>query len=317
MAQNTTTTGFYSNEQWINTLSARSRLDITNPVEVFRFVFKQLPGQVKVYPTENYYYFRFIHNATEYAGNIRFAPDLRDQGKVFFIYFKTTTEWLEDEKDNSVLIEPQHGAIIKKAGHLAYQITVGGKKVLFQLNDLSAVRPPADVINKDEVFIGPVFDESGIRFFLLFDQQHKTFHYVLDETIPVNDELVKIDQTTQMLLGRRTGFAFYSTPGKQRKTLVGVFGPNAQVNNYYDGPFDQLPDNFIKGNTLYDAIKLADPTYKEPMDRFGNSLKGQNRYLIAPYMEYQRVEDLVKAEKCAVTKKPAIIYQCYKNTDME
>ena len=31
----------------------------------------QLPERVKVYPTENYYYFGFLHDGIRYAGNIR------------------------------------------------------------------------------------------------------------------------------------------------------------------------------------------------------------------------------------------------------
>lgn len=307
--------GLYTNEQWINALSAPARLDITNSVEVFRFVFSQLPKNVTVYPTENYYYFRFYHGGVEYAGNMRFAPELRDEGKIYFIYFKATSEWLEEPKDNFVTIGPGHGVTIKKSKRLVYTVELDGKEVVFQLNDLSAVRPPDGLLRKAETFLGPVFDESGIRFFLLFDHRLKQFHYVLDETVPVNDELVKTEGLKQTLIGRRTGFAYYTRPGEMRKTLVGVFGPNAQVNNYYDGPFDQLPDNFIKGNALRDAIKLADPEYNEPMDRLGNSLKGESRYLIAPYMDYQIIDELAAAEKCAISKKPAVIYSCFKNMD--
>ena len=35
---------------------------------VFAFVLGQLPERVQVYPTENYYYFGFIHNGVRYQG---------------------------------------------------------------------------------------------------------------------------------------------------------------------------------------------------------------------------------------------------------
>ncbi|MCF6275639.1 MAG: isocitrate lyase/phosphoenolpyruvate mutase family protein, partial [Robiginitomaculum sp.] len=130
LAGNNRAAGLYTNEQWINALSARTGLDITNSVEVFRFVFSQLPKNVTVYPTENYYYFRFYHGGVEYAGNMRFAPGLRDEGKIYFIYFKATSEWLEEPNDNFVTIGPDHGVTIKKSKRLVYTVELDGKEVV-------------------------------------------------------------------------------------------------------------------------------------------------------------------------------------------
>ena len=44
----------------------------------------KLPERVQVYPTENYYYFRFIHDGVRYVGNIRLAAANRDRGEVQF-----------------------------------------------------------------------------------------------------------------------------------------------------------------------------------------------------------------------------------------
>ena len=49
-----------------------SDLKIDDIKAVFRLVFKSLPDKVKVYPTENYYYFYFYHDGVKYAGNFRF-----------------------------------------------------------------------------------------------------------------------------------------------------------------------------------------------------------------------------------------------------
>ena len=40
-------------------------------------------------------------------------------------------------------------------------------------------------------------------------------------------------------------------PRKNARDLEGIWN---MVNNYFDGPFDQLPDNFIKGNALRNAF---------------------------------------------------------------
>ena len=57
-------------------------LDVKDPLAVFGFVLNSLPDRVKVYPTENYYYFTFTLNGSPYAGNIRLdASDIRpDRG---------------------------------------------------------------------------------------------------------------------------------------------------------------------------------------------------------------------------------------------
>ena len=57
-----------------------------------------------------------------------------------------------------------------------------------------------------------------------------------------------------VLIGRRSGFAFFKDIALHRKLLVGVYAGNIDVNNYLDGPFDQLPDNFLEGDELRPAI---------------------------------------------------------------
>ena len=134
-------------------------------------------------------------------------------------------------------------------------MSFAGTSVVFELNDLSEVKPPADALGEEEVFLGPVADEFGMRFFLVFDERLKIFHYMLDETVAVADELVAAKGLDHVLIGRRTGFAFFQDIGRVRKLLVGVYAANVDVNNYLDGPFDQLPDNFLKG----DELRRGDP----------------------------------------------------------
>src|SRR5690606_2418947 len=98
-----------------------------------------------------------------------------------------------------------------------------GRTVVFELNDLSQVVPPASALGPDDRFLGPVFDESGIRFFLVFNRELKLFHYILDETVPVPDELFSSQFADRILIARRTGFAFYNEHRLNRKILIGVF----------------------------------------------------------------------------------------------
>lgn len=304
----------YTNERYIDDVQNRAALPIDDTKAMFAWVLGELPERVKVYPTEDYYYFYFYHQGSRYAGNIRLDAGTRDAGKVNFSYYVDLTEWhLNEDNSHYALLGKDDGVTVEKAEPLVYRVTYRGKSVVFELNDLSAVKPPAQALGPDDKFLGPIMDESGVRFFLVFNKRLKIFHYLLDETIPVADELVPTKKTARILLGRRTGFAFYQDQKLPRKIMIGAFEANGRVNNYFDGPFDQLPDNFLKGDELRAAILEASPELKnEKMDRFGSSPSGEARYLIGPYIFYRSEEDLYPFDACA-TKRIARddYYRCF------
>ena len=103
---------------------------------------------------------------------------------------------------------------------------------------------------------------SAIRFFLVFNPKLRIFHYVLDETEAVAEQFFSPKKTDRILVGKRTGFAFYRDHRLNRKIMIGAFEGNMRANNYFDGPFDQLPDNFIEGETLREAILSVRPQLK-------------------------------------------------------
>ena len=78
-----------------------------------------------------------------------------------------------------------------------------------------------------------------------------------------------------------------------------MFNGNSLVNNYFDGPFDQLPDNFIKGDELKHALEAAFPSIEGQIDRFGNSEGGQSRILVTPYIHYDAQIELQIFADCA------------------
>ncbi|MFX8531445.1 hypothetical protein ABTM17_19110, partial [Acinetobacter baumannii] len=88
-----------------------------------------------------------------------------------------------------VVLDASLGVTVNRLEKLVYRLTYEGRSVVFALNDLSAVQPPATAVGRDEEYIGPICDESGVRFFLLWNAQLKIFHYVLDETVPLPDQL--------------------------------------------------------------------------------------------------------------------------------
>lgn len=303
----------YTHENYVEDATRITELPIKDTVAMFEWVLGNLRERVKVYPTENYYYFYFVYNGTRYAGNIRLDASDRDRGKVHFAYYEDLAEWKDEEPVTHLVLDKKQGVTVEKVDRLVYRVSYKDKSVVFELNDLAKVTPPASIVGPDEKYLGPVFDDSAIRFFLVYNTKLKIFHYLLDETIRPADEFFPARSTDRILIGRRTGFAFYRDGRLDRKILIGVFEGNARVNNYLDGPFDQLPDNFLEGDTLRRIILEIEPGLAGQIDRFGGSPDGSSRFLIAPYLHYRAVEELDVFHQCATSKDitPDIYYACF------
>jgi hypothetical protein len=294
-----------TNEAYITELSHSHKLAIDDPMTVFAYVLGSLPERVKVYPTENHYYFSFDLNGIRYAGNIKIDAQLRAEGKVVFSYYEDRAAWLEDTDGPALVLGSSQGVTVEKVEPLAYRVRYGKTSVVFALNDLSQVRPPATALAPHDQFIGPVFDESGIRFFLVFNARLKLFHYILDETINPTDIFVPGPVGAgRILIGKRTGFAVYRDQQRERKILIGVFRDNVVANNYLDGPFDQMPDNFIEGDSFQQAIVAVEPKLKGRINRYGSFADG-TRFAVAPYMEYRNPKDLAIFDRCAASRRIA------------
>ena len=312
LAQDASQPPLETNQAYIELLARPVALNVDDPMAVFGFVFGSLPERVTVYPTENYYYFGFLQGGIRYAGNLRLDARTRDDGKLNFAYYEDTSQWYDSPPTHYVLLDATQGVTVEKIAPLAYRVSYRGKQVVFALNDLTQAKPPADALSPDETFIGPIFDESGVRFFLVYNSKLRLFHYLLDETVKVAEQFFTAPSSARILIGKRTGFAFYADDRLRRKILVGVFDGNWRANNYFDGPFDQLPDNSLQGDVLRDAINAVDPSTKGRIDRFGSVPDGSLRYMIAPYVGYRTVDDLDPVARCAAARvKASDYYRCF------
>jgi hypothetical protein len=302
-----------TNEATINEALRPAAFDLEDPLAVLAYVLESLPPRVTVYPTENYYYFKFVHAGVPIAGNLRLDPRERDKGKVWFGYYEDNAGWKNDGREYGRELDGSQDVLVERVDNLLYRISFRGTSVLFALNDVSQVKPPPGVIAPDERFIGPVVDESGVRFFLVYNVKAKAFLYLLDESAKVPDELAPLSRADRLLVGKRTGFAYYRDQRLDRKILVGVFEQNVRLNNYFDGPFDQLPDNFIEGETLRQAIVDSDPEVKGKIDRLGYFQDGESRYAVSPYMQYRSENDLLQVQRCATDRRvpAAAYYRCF------
>ena len=73
-----------------------------------------------------------------------------------------------------------------------------------------------------------------------------------------------------LLVGRRSGFVFLvDKPYSDRKVLLAIRGANAVVNNYYDGPFDQLADNYVDQTEISKYLKLVFTPLEGRIDKYG------------------------------------------------
>jgi hypothetical protein len=302
-----------TNEHMLEELSRAPDFDITDVETVFDFVLGSLPDEVKVYPTENYYYFSFRHGGLDYAGNIRLAARDRDDGVVHFAYFPAATVSGQSGDMSYRPFTPADGVGLEKLDALVYRVTFRDRAVTFRLNDLSDVVPPQELLSASDDYLGPVYDESGLQFYLLYNRDLKIFHYILNEQATVPELLRPTAFSERILIGHRSGFAFYQDQRIDRKILIGVHYANASVNNYYDGPFDQLPDNFLKGDTLKTALETSNPAVVGNIDRFGYFTSGEGRFLIGPYLQYTNETDLVAFDLCATNADlpPDQYYGCF------
>ena len=91
-----------------------------------------------------------------------------------------------------------------------------------------------------------------------------------------------------------------------------MFEPSARINNYFDGPFDQLPDNFIEGDLLQKALIESQPLLKGKIGRLGHFDDG-SRVAITPYGYYRTPSDLLMFHTCATdTNVPSeLYYACF------
>ncbi len=301
----------HTDQEMIEELLAPNELDISNPNAVFEAVFDALPAKVTVYPTESYYYFSFPYKSIIYAGNIRFDAWDQFDGKVHFAYFPEYAYWRKPLDPVYKKLGPDDGVQVTKVDKFHYKIAFKGKTVEFEIPDLSKVKPAPGMVRDDETYIGPVWDESGVQFFLVFNKTAKTFLYLLNDT-PKMDQYEPSQLSPAATVGMRTSFVFFKDKLADRQILIGDFYGNTQLNNYFDGPFDQLPDNYVEGDTLIDALLQIDPSMKGKVDRYGSDPNGEVRFAITTYKFYNDLDDLKPIIECAGKENdPALYYACF------
>jgi hypothetical protein len=277
-------TGLFLNEAFIS--GFQRQLNIEDPLNVLSFVLEQLPKDVNVYPSEHYYYFGFTANGRRFVGNLRFAKDRHD-GIVHFAYYdQDQPSWTRFRS-----LDKSSGLFMEKVGNGAYQVKVGENTVTFHLMTLDQSTPQG-VLRPWETFIGRSQDESGMRFLLLYNQEEPHFLWVLDDSDGIAWQMQSMAETPQLLTIGPARFVFYKDV--DRYILVGVSAWSIQANDYFDGPFDQLPDERLPKTEFADWLQTAYPLLKGQVNERGEFNEPHLRASVNPYVTYATYADVVE-----------------------
>jgi hypothetical protein len=291
---------FQTNETLIAGL--QDPVEPNRPLDIFRLVYSRLGTHVIVYPTENYYYFVLFCRQGVLRGNLRLSPELRDKREISLTY---TLDASARSKLISVRITREQGLFLFRLNRFNYAALFEGRPVLFSFNQISTQPPPEVNFMRGETPVGPSFDESGISFYLVFQKYPAHFFWILNEHVPVPDVFDKISDDVEV--GTRTSFAVFKDRANSRKILIGASAKDMEANTWYDGPFDQLPDNYISSGAVEVKRYVEDvyPYTRGQIDMFGRFLLAPElRVLIAPYKAFERPEDLAFVEKCKASFRP-------------
>jgi hypothetical protein len=281
------------NERWIEGLSS-SPVDLEDVDAVFWHIFSALPDEVMVYPSENYYYYKLYIDGKQLWGNIRLPAGRRERGVLSFAYFEFKESPLQTgpRMVRSKYFTKADGLAIQEIDRFTWLVEYNDKEVIFNLHELSQEPPNLFSVAKIEFFIERTFDESGYQFFLIFNAEKNIFLWVLNEEELIPDILEPREE--DLLVGKRSGFAFWiDSANDDRKILIAIRGQSAVRNDYYDGPFDQLADNYVDEIPISEYMQRASPSLIGRIDKYGYFTdREQGRVSISPYYVYFTLESL-------------------------
>jgi hypothetical protein len=281
----------------------RSRELTFDSAEVaFALVFSNLPPVVTVYPSENYYYFILRSSGRELWGNICLPARRRDQGVLSFacverpdlVFARATPVRLVRE------FGAKDGVTVERRALFEYRVAYRGRAVTFRLHPLEQQAPKTLTLRADEVLVERTLDESGYPFCLLFNTLKRYFLWVLDEDSALPDVLTQVDDVAKLhqevQVGKLSGFVFWVDALRaRRKVLVAVRRTSVTLNDYYDGPFDQLADNHVDQSRRSEYMQQAFPALRGQIDKFGyyTNQPGAQRVALTCYATYVAKGDLI------------------------
>jgi len=290
-------------QQSLNEGYYKDEVDLEDPDAYFWHIFSRLPAEVTVYPSENYFYFIDFISGRQIWGNIRLPSGRRERGVLSFGY----SEFVEFPSTPGTYVSRSKyftdgdGMTIKQGvDAFTWMVTYNKRTVTFHLHKLKQEPPKLFKLRSDEAFIERTFDESGIQFMLLFNTRSNYFFWVLNEEEKVPDTFMALDK--DIVVGQRTGFAFWVDGEKPpRKVLASVRKISVTRNDYYDGPFDQLADNYVEQTRISYWMERAIPGIKGRIDKYGyyTDVERPSRVALSVYGTHYTQADIIDFVKKA------------------
>ena len=299
-------------QQWINEGYYTDEVNAEDVDAYFWHIFSRLPNEVTIYPSENYFYFIDYIGGRQIWGNIRLPSGRRERGVLSFGYseFNEFPSGPGSYLSRSKYFTDGDGLLIKQGGDaFTWLVTYNKKTVTFHLHKLKQEPPKLFSLRKDEKFIERTFDESGFQFFLLFNTASNYFFWVLNEEERVPDRFTALDK--DILLGRTSGFAFWLDGEKPpRKVLASIRKISVTRNDYYDGPFDQLADNYAEQTKISEWMERAIPGIKGRIDKWGyyTDVERPSRVALSVYGTHYTQADILDFIKRAKSLSDPYLY---------
>lgn len=264
-----------------------------DPASVLSYVLNSI-GHATVYPTEQYFYYRFALDGKTVSGNVRFT-DI-DLGILHVGYFDAD----ESERVNYRAFGPQDGLAVEvlsgegspPCSSSNYRVCFNGQDAVFCLPSKYRDAGREAPLRESEEYICGIFDESAHIFALIFNWDTKSFRYVLAPEYPIWESLEPLAaDLPSIVIGRESGYVFHKTENPVRLELIAIFRDNIEANNYFDGCFDQVPPDLPLRPFLHQAYPYTRAL--SPVDMHGNFVNRKSqRVAISPYYAYRSLEEL-------------------------
>ena len=120
----------YTGDNEVTDATRASPFAVDDPLAVLSFVLSGLPVRVQVYPTENYFYFRFTNNGVPYTGNVRLSVADRDEGKLHFSYGVQPTDWNSEPRVKYTVFDASKNVTVRKLAPFEYRVAYDDKAVI-------------------------------------------------------------------------------------------------------------------------------------------------------------------------------------------
>lgn len=264
---------FRTNQQYIEGLYQEG-VNFDDAKDVFYHLLASMEESVIVYPSEHYFYYKTNYHGKPISGTILLKETFIDSSKVTFGYVEKYPRDLSIHAYGSSIggsgtYTEEDSVYVKRQNDSLCTISFRDVSVDFHFY-MPGMNPPKQVkFLPSEEFLCNGMDESGLKHGLVYNKTTNSMYWILNEDEKVPETFDKY--TPEILVGKRTEFVYYNDSTMNRKILIGVSVLNVLNNNWFDGPFDQVPDVYIKQGKL-DMKKYIDKVYGFREDRIGKYL---------------------------------------------